>query len=374
MGLSGLIGAGANEGLEDILARQLLAQQQAERERAQRAQEEIASKRLSQDASQHVDLMGLRGREQDFRETSYDQETQQQSLDALKGDRDKMDARLTRLTKEDDMESLIASLNEMQGITPSQRTAAVAAARNGRDINPADLETGDDRDAADKRAVKRAGDIATAQESAQARFRKPDAPPRPAVMTPGQKFQATQSLRKSFDMESRAAREVAMQLSQMQAGIGAARKGDMAAGSQAVLVTFQKILDPASVVRESEYARSSSGQALLSRIQGAVEQLRVGGASIPVGELERFVSLANTFAENQARAAMESKEQIEAVATEYGIDPALVTRDIQAPGGAPAPSRSNDGMIRMQAPNGQIKDVPADQVEAFKAKGAKVVP
>ena len=39
------------------------------------------------------------------------------------------------------------------------------------------------------------------------------------------------------------------------------------AASQAVLVTFQKILDPTSVVRESEYARTFDGQAILDRMQ-----------------------------------------------------------------------------------------------------------
>lgn len=367
MGLSGLVGAGANEGLEDILARQMLEQQQAEQMRARKAQEAMQQQQL-----------GLATRRQDFDEKSYDEEGQQKALDDVRSRTKEFEERMRVSQDEEDKRDAAAKLEqELAALMgdpsiPDIDKRGVRLRKFGSTTAP--HMTAEEQAAEDARRANQAGAEAEARARAEAKYRKPDAPPRPAVMTPGQKFQATQSLRKSFDMESRAAREVAMQLSQMQAGIGAARKGDMAAGSQAVLVTFQKILDPASVVRESEYARSSSGQALLSRIQGAVEQLRVGGASIPLEELERFVSLANTFAENQARAAMESKEQIEAVATEYGIDPTLVTRDIQAPGGAPAPSRGNDGMIRMQAPNGQIKDVPADQVEAFKAKGAKVVP
>lgn len=84
----------------------------------------------------------------------------------------------------------------------------------------------------------------------------------------------------------------------MHSGLQAARRGDMAAGSQAVLVTFQKILDPTSVVRESEYARSAAGQSLLSQIQGAADRLAMGGAGVPVAELEKFANLADEFVNN----------------------------------------------------------------------------
>ena len=84
----------------------------------------------------------------------------------------------------------------------------------------------------------------------------------------------------------------------MHQGMAAARRGDLAAGSQAVLVTFQKILDPTSVVRESEYARSAAGQSLLSRIQGYYDRLAMGGAGVPVEELEKFAQLADEFVKN----------------------------------------------------------------------------
>lgn len=69
MGLSGLIGAEAVGGLEDILAQQLMQAKFAEEQRARQAMEEIQRARMAQDAQQHGDMMGLRGRELDEQAT-----------------------------------------------------------------------------------------------------------------------------------------------------------------------------------------------------------------------------------------------------------------------------------------------------------------
>lgn len=122
----------------------------------------------------------------------------------------------------------------------------------------------------------------------------------------------------------------------MHTGLDAARKGDMAAGSQAVLVTFQKILDPTSVVRESEYARSAAGQALAARIQGAFERIRSGGAGVPVSELEAFAALADQFVENATNSANVNtiRGRVAATADRYGI-PHDVIFGVEQPAGPP---------------------------------------
>jgi hypothetical protein len=158
-------------------------------------------------------------------------------------------------------------------------------------------------------------------------YRAPEKPSR-TELTPGQAFSAERQLRNEFRIESKAAREVTTQLGLMRAALTAAKQGDMAAGSQGVLVTFQKILDPTSVVRESEYARSAAGQSLLSRIEGGYQRLVKGGAGVPVQELEKFVSLAEQFAKNQQANANEFKKQAEAIAVDYRLDPERITREI----------------------------------------------
>lgn len=67
------------------------------------------------------------------------------------------------------------------------------------------------------------------------------------------------------------------------------------APAQGILVTFQKILDPTSVVRESEYARSGAGQSLLDSLRGKAQALAQGGAGVTVENLEDFVDTAERF-------------------------------------------------------------------------------
>jgi hypothetical protein len=126
---------------------------------------------------------------------------------------------------------------------------------------------------------------------------------------------------------TKTAGEINRQVNIMEVGLKAARRGDLAAGSQAVLVTFQKILDPTSVVRESEYARSAQGQALIARMEGAIEQLQKGGAGVPVSELEKFAQVAREMAQGTRGHLNATKERIGKVADRYKIPRELVIED-----------------------------------------------
>jgi len=69
------------------------------------------------------------------------------------------------------------------------------------------------------------------------------------------------------------------------------------AAIQTILVTFQKILDPTSVVRESEYARSATGVSALRRIEGLIQRLIIGGA-VSVSEVREIYLLSEQFYKN----------------------------------------------------------------------------
>jgi hypothetical protein len=163
-------------------------------------------------------------------------------------------------------------------------------------------------------------------------------PPRPAAaktLSPYSESNIVNRLQTRLDSQSKVANELQRQISVMDAGLNAARRGDMAAGSQAVLVTFQKILDPLSVVRESEYARSAAGQSLLNRISGAVGRLQSGGAGIPLPELEKFAQLAREMSENSTKHLGTVQKQIQDTGKRYGIPPELITfPDVGTGGGA----------------------------------------
>ena len=125
----------------------------------------------------------------------------------------------------------------------------------------------------------------------------------------------------------------------------------MVAGSQAVLVTFQKILDPTSVVRESEYARSSSGLSVIERIKGATEKLGKGGAGVSVQELETFARLADEAVTKLGTGWLtQERERIGRFADAYNIPRDYVFQGGRpAPQAAPAPPQAQ-GLPRAAAP------------------------
>lgn len=126
------------------------------------------------------------------------------------------------------------------------------------------------------------------------------APETSSGLTKVQLFDRELKLASNFERITEDARDARRQQNQMEAGLSQAKtriqNGEsIAAASQAVLVTFQKVLDPTSVVRESEYARSASGLSLVGKIEGFATKLQAGGAGVSVKELQQFIDLGREF-------------------------------------------------------------------------------
>lgn len=131
-----------------------------------------------------------------------------------------------------------------------------------------------------------------------------------------------------WDAASKQVNELGRQVKLMDTGLAAARRGDLAQGAQAVLVTFQKILDPESVVRETEYARSAAGLAMMDRVAGYFEQLQKGGGGVPLKELEKFAQLAREAAKKFSEGALPAKKKrIAKTAERYGIPLDVIFED-----------------------------------------------
>ena len=183
-------------------------------------------------------------------------------------------------------------------------------------------------------AIKRAGGVATARGAAGAAV----------PLNTQQRFQATTDLSKQWTVERAAGREMERQFTLMQTGV-TRYEADPIGASQAVLVTFQKILDPSSVVRESEYARSPQGLALMDRLQGMVERYSAGGAGVPKPVLEGMVETARQLLDGVKGASDTVRQRIQDTATSYEIDPRLVLgADMPAAAvGAPPPGAAPAG-------------------------------
>jgi len=142
-------------------------------------------------------------------------------------------------------------------------------------------------------------------------------------------FTPTMTLRDRWIQESASANQSALQYELMKSSLAAAKAGGLAAGSQGILVTFQKILDPGSVVRESEYERSSSGLSLWKQLEGRIQTAIKGGAGVPIKVLEEYVALAREFAENQAASTEKNRKQINAMARTFGLDQSHITNKVE---------------------------------------------
>lgn len=367
MGLSGLVAAGAQQGLEQVLERRL--QEAIRQQQEQQHAEQVALQRRQIDLSELRRVDDLKFRE--GQQTRADTEDILRDAapgpisDQTAGVLSKTPLGQSRLTQRKLIEGVrpIAGsfgtmdesgpqsysvlgptdaqakgkykqirLNELtkilSGATNEQQRRSVGAQALGEGIEiPNNLlgQTGTEKTAqelADEGRTNKEWDRRNNITNAQANTRQVR-----TELTPAQAFSATRQLRNDFVRETASAKTVAQQTAIMRESMQAAEQGNLAAGSQGVLVTFQKILDPGSVVRESEYARSASGQSLLNQMQGAVQTLQKGGAGIPLPELKRFVALADKFTDNQMKSAKATRHQIDAIAGEYGLNPDHITRD-----------------------------------------------
>ena len=127
---------------------------------------------------------------------------------------------------------------------------------------------------------------------------------------PQSSYENAAALRKAFDTEQRSFSEMTRALNIMRNSIAKVEEEErvsgpldrdhelMAGAAQGVLVTFQKILDPTSVVRESEYERSANDLSLMGGLQAWYQQL-VDGGTVPLNVLKNFQTIADSWYEGQ---------------------------------------------------------------------------
>lgn len=79
---------------------------------------------------------------------------------------------------------------------------------------------------------------------------------------------------------------------------------------QALITSFNKLLDPGSVVRESEFARTAKSLGFSSRLIGSIDKLSKGGAGLTGQDREALVTMAKEL-ENRA------KDKFDEIVTEF---------------------------------------------------------
>jgi len=103
-------------------------------------------------------------------------------------------------------------------------------------------------------------------------------------------------------------------------------KGSMNAVDQSLITLMNKILDPTSVVRESEYARTPEGMSALERMKGWAGKISAGGAGLSSQERESLYTMINKFYSVSEKMYNDQVNYYTDLAKRKGVDPADVVR------------------------------------------------
>lgn len=101
-------------------------------------------------------------------------------------------------------------------------------------------------------------------------------------------------------------------------------------GSDQVLVTmFNKLTDPQSVVRESEFARTPENAPLVNRIMGAIPKAINGGLGLTNEDREALVTAAEVILNERGDIYNQRLVEYNDLADAYGIEKRKVTKNLK---------------------------------------------
>ncbi len=127
---------------------------------------------------------------------------------------------------------------------------------------------------------------------------------------------------------------------------------------QALITLFNKMTDPSSVVRESEYARTSGDIAFVNRIKGKAEKIMKGGAGLTIEERQALTNMGKNFYNIYQSRYLEKEDEYRGYATLQGVNPDLVIRPLsksKAAPGMPQASERNNNPLNLKVGNGTKK-------------------
>jgi len=136
---------------------------------------------------------------------------------------------------------------------------------------------------------------------------------------------AAGQLRKEFEAQEpvKQFREISFRYDVMQEAMReATTTKNFVAVDQAIITTFNKMTDPDSVVRESEYIRTSSDLSLWNRLKGKIERFKAGGPGLTSQDREALFRMAKKFMAAAQRRYNIEKMRYEGFFKQSGLSPA----------------------------------------------------
>lgn len=133
---------------------------------------------------------------------------------------------------------------------------------------------------------------------------------------PAKKFDYEEKLRKEFQGRTKVFGELGGTFSNIKSSADA-KTGP---GDIALITGFMKMLDPGSVVRETEFATARDTAGLYTRLENSLKKAE-NGQFLQPKQREEFVSLAKQYLDSAQKKAGDEKKQLSVVVKNYKLNP-----------------------------------------------------
>jgi hypothetical protein len=178
-------------------------------------------------------------------------------------------------------------------------------------------------------------------------------------LDPVKSFEQEEKLRKEFQTRTKNYGELGTTFSNIQSSA----KSNTGAGDIALITGFMKMLDPTSVVRETEFATGRDTAGLYARLENNLQKAQ-NGQFLQPKQREEYVTLAKQYLDSAQKKAGEDKKALGVVVKNYRLNPDNVFGPEDVGGGA---GRGSVNPVVITLPNGQSATFSSQQqADAFK--------
>jgi len=151
---------------------------------------------------------------------------------------------------------------------------------------------------------------------------------------PAKVFDQEEKLRKEYQSRTK----VYGELGSTYANIASSAKAQTGPGDIALITGFMKMLDPGSVVRETEFATARDTAGLYTRLENSLKKAE-NGQFLQENQRNEFVSLAKQYLDSAQKKAGEDKKALGVVVKNYKLNPENVFGpETVAPPETPSPN------------------------------------
>ncbi len=154
-------------------------------------------------------------------------------------------------------------------------------------------------------------------------------------VSPYQQFNEAARMRTEFQNQSAPFQKVRDSFNRIQASA----TNPSPAGDLSMVYNYMKMLDPGSVVRESEFASAAAAKPMLERLGLSWDAVGSvwSGKKLTPGQRQDFLNRANQLYQTEAKQHEQRVSETRRMATGFGINPDLIISDM---GAQPAPAAS----------------------------------